>query len=201
MDAPQDMPGPPPPRMPYPSSNSRRIAPPAAKRSGQQKALKFYHQLLIAVVTEPSLAGDLLRSPSIEEPENQILMPEKLRRFLEAVRDRVGTDNFTEEAPWDQPLSSASSELGEEELKALLEAHGFPANTILRESKIQRGTKGANPLDIVHSAQSVSNRQQIEREIDILRTKQGEPGDPDYLLKIAQEKLEKRRSLERINRG
>ena len=173
----------------------------ASRTQIQKKALKFYHQLLIAVVCEPTLCEELLKLHSLEESQGQIHMPEKLRRFLTAVQQRILGEGVQEGA-WDSPFGEAVAEpLSDADLLILLQEFGFPAEQVLSEARLQRGAKGNVPEALIQLAPMVSHRQKIEREIDLLRTKQNEQTDVEYQLKIAQEKLEKKRSLERMNRG
>jgi DNA primase len=154
----------------------------------------FYHQLLIAVISEPSLCRELLQlSTFADDPAAGMIMPRKLRSFLEALDVRLqgaGDD-------WDRPFPG---ELSEGALRALLAEHGFLPEPLMAEARAQMTTKGTSPQEVVRTAPRVQTRQRLRQEIEKLRADQ-RGQDPEYLLKIAQEKLEKRRSLDRLQRS
>lgn len=178
-----------------PPATKEPSAPVAPGKTIQGKILKFYHQVLIAVVSSPPLAAEVLRISVFEEPEKNIRMPEKLRRFLQAVDERVRGGS---ESDWDSPLTA---EISEEEMRTLLETHRFPADQVLRESKMQSSLREYSPNDIIQAADGLRDRERGRRELEALRTAQQEAGDSSNVLEIAQKKLEKRRALDRLGRG
>ncbi len=188
----------PPPEMPNqsPASTSSRPASrrstPAAADSKRRVLKAYYQQLLIAVVSEPSLSTELLSLTAFSE--GGLELPKKLVSFLEAVQKK---STGGEGGEWDRPFDGGVTE---EDLRLLLNEYGFPAEAVMLEVKQQMSSRGFSAQAVVRTVPEVGSRHSLKTEIENLKAKQSQEGDAEYALKIAQEKLQKRRTLDRLNR-
>lgn len=164
---------------------ARRTAPPAKKSD----ALESYcQQLVIAVLCQPELASSITEMPSvIEAPSALDRLPEKIRLFVKDVSLK----------PLPSVAAAVGAGLGLEEYRTLLSRYDLE-ETLLDEALRQLKIGGAAPEKVVAAAAHVAERCVLAGEVQSLRIKESKAVDDQGLEQLAQEKLLKKRNLERL---
>ena len=160
-----------------------------AKGDAAERAAKqfLYKQMVVALLCEPSLAAPMLTLSESETP-----LPKKLRRFFEAVAN-------AEELPSIQGVMRGGEEGGAAKriLEELLQSHGLAGAGLLEEAVKQCTIGGSDPKRFLDDASRANNWTCVKQEVEVLHRQAAESSDEVDKARLIQEKLLKRRSLER----
>lgn len=160
-----------------------------AKVDAQEHAAKqfLYKQMVIALLCEPSLA-----SPMLSLSEHETPLPKKLRRFFEAVA-------ATEDLPNIHGVMKGGEEgaAAQRTLEALLQSHGLAGAGLLEEAIKQCTIGGSDPKRFLDDASRANNWTSVKQQVEVLHRQAAQSSDEVDKARLIQEKLLKRRSLER----
>lgn len=180
-------------------------APKPAKRNASEEKTRaqlnlLYRQLVIAVICEPQIAAAAMKvtekealGPVRSELAEKVtpFVEEFLRSGLPGVGQFIaelkasGVKNYIEASQY----SSA---------QALLAAYGLEKEGLLEEAFRQIQIGGSNPNGILEESSGAVSRLSQQFEVRRLREREAEPQDEVALLQLAQEKLHKRRDMEKL---
>ena len=158
----------------------------------------FHVQLLVCVICEPSLAGEILRMPSIAGTEQgpDALLPEQ-KAFLELIERDVDLGiSYTESDDlWENYLGRIRQmlvQLSIEEEEVMSEANAQ------RRLMIDASSRMPSRGRLVQDLRASLNRQSTRLEVNRIRQKEADETNDERLVQLAQEKLERRRKLEHL---
>lgn len=172
-----------------------QVAPRSVRTNEEQGGLsRFHQQLVVAVLCEPALSRNLLQMSSLTEPSGVVeTLPDNVRAFIVEVseRDLYGVTALA---------SVADSEEGAsfEELMLLLNKHDLDGPKMIQEAVRQSKIGGTSPSSVINDARLASARSSIKEGMREIRKKEAGESDITELERLAQEKLEQRRRLERL---
>lgn len=164
-------------------------------RSSADKLTDYFRQLLTAVVCEPSLAAGALEIESLQiDPDTATSIPSNLHDFFSAVVKLQAAGSF-----------EVMEDIGEREIaariesfRALMEEYALPSEEVIKEALKQRRVGGSQPQRVVSEIQHVSERESLIQQVERIRLEESSEQDQSRLATLAQEKLLKRRNLDRL---
>lgn len=167
---------------------------------------RYLTQLLVAVLVEPRLAVTLLEMPTILEGSRVLdRLPENIKNFLVKLHQTehpglIGVGHRSAETPLgvDAPSADVPEEAIVLSLQALLDEFGLGNYRLLEEAKRQLRVGGSRHREIVLEAGIQSSKSLIKAEMEQLRGIEGRTDSESEKLRLAQEKLEKKRALDRL---
>ena len=156
----------------------------------------YFRQLIIAVLTEPQLAQTLLEMPSLTDgAEVAEALPAEAKAFLEEIarENPAGVGGLSTVDGFAGLKDGSLSEL-----KAVLERHRLPGDALLLEAIRQSTVGGTSPKSLVAEAGKAAARATYRKQLDEIRTKESRESDLSALERLAQEKLERKRCLDKL---
>lgn len=178
-----------------------KVAPPASPALS-----RYLTQLLVAVLVEPRLAAALLEMPMILEGSRVLdRLPENVKNFLVKLHQTehpgligVGHRSAESNLGVDAPSTDVPEEAIVTALQALLDEFGLGQYRLLEEAKRQLRIGGSKHREIVLEAGVQSSKSLIKEEMEQLRGIEVRTDSESEKLRLGQEKLEKKRALDRL---
>ncbi len=168
----------------------------------KQKLGKLYKQLLVAIVSEPFLAQIIIENYSVlalgEVAEN---LPLKINNFIQDILNMElrGVVSFvTENKNFKKSIKPEAGHFPE--IQELLQKHSLNSYGILEEAIRQVQIGGANPSEVVSESLSANSRVRIMQDVEKIKDSENHVSTEAERLMLAQEKLQKKRVLEQLNR-
>jgi hypothetical protein len=162
-----------------------------ANSEGEARLSKYSHQLLAAVICEPQLAKHLLNTPSIvKECTVAKDVSERLSAFLLEVSNLDGLERLRREDPHLKEKAQYAA--------PVLDKYGFNSSSIIEEALRQLTIGVTTAKAIAKDAEKDSSRHHLKVEVATIRGQEGSATGENDKLKLAQEKLLKRRNLEKL---
>jgi DNA primase len=165
---------------------------------------RFLDQVIVSVVREPGIARTILDSDTFLQ--SGTMTPEAGRFLASVVRRLEGSDEF--ELPASGPLFGLSIKFSDEDerertvksWRGLLKTAGLDPEAYITEAFRQTQVGGAQPEAIMEGITADSTRFSLRKQVEGLREKEQEVS-ADNKLDLIQEKLLKRRSIERLRKS
>ena len=186
-----------------PEKPRRKPQPPVSAGRTHEQIEFIYRQLAVAVLCEPQIAEQCLTLVKANEQarsESEIAagVTSFISDFLKSDLPGISQTLLEKRASGEPgPLLVANFP----SVQALLAAHGLESLHLLEEALRQAQVGGAVPNDVLTEAPPAMDRLVQQIEVHRLRKEERSHSDEDSLLRLAQEKLEKRRTLERMRPG
>jgi DNA primase len=171
------------------------------KVTATQEEQRYYRQMVVAVLSEPSLAASLLEMRTLTGEDAPLItarFPESVRGFLQEMANSrcdgvvYAVKNYARTQPEYQSVLSR--------LQRALFDHGLAERGLLEEALRQVTIGGGEPARTVKDAPMVAATQSLAQEVQQIRTAEAVTEDKGRQLQLAQEKLLHRRSLRQLQR-
>ena len=161
-------------------------------REGDGAARHFlFRQMVVALLCEPSLATSILAlaEADAERPP----LPKKLRRFIEEV---IQIESFPsiEIVVKGGDEGAATARLLEE----ILAKHGLGGGGLVEEAVKQCQVGGSDPKRLLDDSGRATHWTSVKEQVEVLHRRAVATADQDDKARLIQEKLLKRRTLERF---
>lgn len=156
----------------------------------------YFRQVIVAVVCEPALARNIMNIPSVLSGQGVFeTFPENIRQFLE----EISQTELRGVSDWDLEVEkSRVVDPESERMEALLEKFGISGYGLLEEAIRQSTIGGGQPGEVVADASKAAARYSLKDEMERIRLKESRESNISELERLAQEKLDRKRSLERL---
>jgi DNA primase len=153
----------------------------------------LHRQLLIAVLSDPRLVSEIFQIPTmLSGSDGQGALPPNLIQFLRTLEEKqpVGVEAYTQAKEPSKEILS--------ELQNLLNEFDLGAYDLLEQAIRQNKVGGSQPRDVIAQVGFANERKGIKNEIGRIRANEAETKDQEALAKLVQEKLVKKRDLEKL---
>jgi DNA primase len=193
-----------PPRPRAEATPKAEAAPRSARRQPQQRRPidVLVRQLLVSVLCEPVLADTLVQLADVEASVRRLTSDHSLgERIFAFVRDyrQSGYKGISERVAETRSAgkSLAEAQTNAADIRAMVVAHGLEHFGIFEEAFRQAAVGGIAPLESVSKSSAALARLSQEVEMSDLRAREKEESDEASKLRLAQEKLQRKRELEK----
>ncbi len=153
----------------------------------------LHRQLLIAVLSDPQLVPEIFQIPSmLSGNQSQNALPPHIISFLRTLEERqpLGIEAYVRAS---EPPENALIEL-----QNLLKEYNLEEHELLEQAIRQNKVGGSHPRDVIAQAGFAHERNGLKSEIGRIRANEAETKDQDALARLVQEKLVKKRNLEKL---
>lgn len=185
-------------------SSMPALPPPEPSMGGDEHGAEhglagYYRQLVVALISEPDLAREVVEMPSVLSGSGVYeALPEGIKGLIQELKqgEVAGVSGMAAK------IKDGGRKGPEfEQLQEILERHGLGDYNLLEEAINQAWIGGGDPASVIANAQVEVGRRSLKEEMQHIRAQEARQSDAEKLEQLAQEKLAKKRALDRLREG